>query len=182
MEKLLFHVCCAPCASYPSLEILRPRYDLAWYFYNPNLVPLEEYGKRLVAVQLVAGKYDIPLFIEPYSHDVWRGLVRGREKDPERGKRCLICYKDRLFKTAVFAKEQGFSRFSTSLLVSPYKDTDAIRTLGLEAEKTLGISFLAEDFQADNGYRKSQEFAKDLGLYRQKFCGCEFSRPDNLIS
>lgn len=173
--SLLLHICCAPCASYISRDILLPDYDLTWYFCNPNLNTLEEYTKRLEAVKFVAAKYNIPLIIEPYEHSVWLEMVAGREADPEKGKRCHICYRDRLAKTAKIAKEKKFSYFSTSLLVSPYKDSEAIRKISSSLAEENNLKFLDFDFQANDGYRKSQNLAKELGIYRQKFCGCEFS-------
>ncbi len=172
---LLLHICCAPCSAYISRDLLQPKYDLTWFFYNPNLNSLDEFNLRLEAVKLVAAKYNIPLIIEPYNHNSWRSSVVGHEQDSERGERCRICYRDRLTKTAQLAKEKGFPGFSTSLLVSPYKDTKEIYKIGRELATQNNIRFLDTDFQADNGYIKSQELAKELGIYRQKFCGCEFS-------
>lgn len=173
--KLLLHICCAPCSAYISREILMPKYDLTWFFYNPNLNSLDEYNLRLEAVKLVATKFAIPLIIEPYEHKSWLASVRGREQDSERGERCRICYRDRLLKAVQLAKEKGFSFFTTSLLVSPYKDTREIIKVGRELATKNNLKFLDTDFQASNGYTKSQELAKELGIYRQKFCGCEFS-------
>jgi predicted adenine nucleotide alpha hydrolase (AANH) superfamily ATPase len=174
--KLLLHICCAPCGTYISRDRLKPRYDLTWYFYNSNLCSLEEYAKRLEYVKLMAAKYDFPLIIEPYDHVSWQEKITGREGDPEKGARCQICYRDRLVKTAQLAQAQGFEYFSTTLLVSPYKDAAAIKKIGLELAARFGLKFLDEDFQANDAYRRSQELAKELGFYRQKFCGCEFSK------
>ncbi|MFA5130965.1 MAG: epoxyqueuosine reductase QueH [Patescibacteria group bacterium] len=173
--RLLLHICCAPCSTFITRERLAPKYDVTWYFYNSNLNTPEEYEKRLTAVKFVAAKFSIPLIIEPYKHGVWRAQVRGTENEPERGERCQICYRERLEKTAALAKKKGFNYFSTSLLVSPYKDTLSINKIGRELEAKYGVLYLAEDFQADEGYRRSQDLAKELGIYRQKFCGCEFS-------
>jgi predicted adenine nucleotide alpha hydrolase (AANH) superfamily ATPase len=173
--RLLFHICCAPCATYVSLAILAKAFRITWYFYNPNLCCRAEYERRLAAVKLVATKYRFPLIVEPYDHAAWQAGISGWEGEPERGRRCQICYFDRLHRTATLAKEKGFAYFSTSLLVSPYKDTQAIRTISLQLAKETGLEFLDQDFQADDGYRRSQQLAKDLGLYRQKFCGCEYS-------
>ena len=175
MKKLLLHICCAPCGTYISRDRLSPRYDLTWYFYNSNLNSAEEYEKRLQYVKLMADKFGFPLIIEPYDHTAWKAKVRGHENDPERGSRCLICYRDRLGKAAHLAKEKGFDFFSTTLLVSPYKDTTAIRDISRNLADIYGVAFLDEDFQADDGYRRSQELAKELDIYRQKFCGCEYS-------
>ncbi len=173
--SLLLHVCCAPCSAYISQAILQTKYELSWYFCNSNLNTLDEYNLRLEAVKFVALKYNIPLLIEPYEHLIWQALAKGREQDLERGERCHLCYRERLVRAARLAKKKNFNFFSTSLLVSPYKDTKVINIIGKELAKEYNIKFLDENFQADNGYRKSQEFAKDLGIYRQKFCGCEFS-------
>lgn len=172
--KLLFHVCCAPCATFISLNRLKSIYDLTWYFYNPNLLSKEEYERRLEAVKEVSVKFGIRLIVEPYEHGNWLKLVKGREMDKEKGGRCLICYRDRLLKTALLAKKNNFDFFSTSLLISPYKDTVSIINISYQLEKELGIKFLEYDFKSDNAYRRSQELAKELGIYRQKFCGCEF--------
>jgi predicted adenine nucleotide alpha hydrolase (AANH) superfamily ATPase len=173
--RLLLHVCCAPCGTYVSRDRLAPEYDLTWYFYNPNLSSQEEYNKRLEAVKLVARQYGWPLIIEPYEHKSWLKMVRGREDDPERGARCMLCYRDRLVKTARLARRKKFNYFGTTLLTSPYKDSAAILSMGRELGEKYQIDFLDQDFQADNGYSKSQSLAKELGLYRQKFCGCEYS-------
>ena len=174
-RKLLLHICCTPCGSYISRDILQPKYDLTWYFYNPNLCCREEYEKRLEYVKLIAAKFNIPLIVEPYHHSIWQEKMIGRENDPEKGERCRLCYEDRLLKTAQIAKERGFTYFSTSLLVSPYKDTLAIRKIAEKLAKEQKINFLKIDFQKNDGYRRSQELAKELNIYRQKFCGCEYS-------
>jgi len=173
--RLLLHICCAPCASYISVFRLCANYELAWYFYNPNLNTESEYNLRLEAAKTVAAKFAIPLIIEPYKHAQWLELVKGGENDSERGPRCQKCYRDRLAKTADLARQKKFDYFSTSLLVSPYKDTAGINKIGAEIAATNKIKFLTADFQADNGYRLSHDFAKELGIYRQKFCGCEYS-------
>ncbi len=173
--SLLLHVCCAPCSAYISRERLLPKYKLTWYFYNSNLSSLAEYNLRLEAVRLVARKFNIPLLIEPYEHAVWLETVKGNEESPERGARCQICYRGRLAKTAELARLNKFDYFSTSLLVSPYKDTEAIKRIGHELAGANGLKFLDDDFQKDNGYRQSQNLARELGIYQQKFCGCEFS-------
>ncbi len=173
--SLLLHICCAPCSAYISRDILMSEYNLTWYFCNPNLNSLEEFNKRLAAVKFVADKFNIPLLIEPYNNSAWLDFVKGKEGDPERGARCHLCYFDRLEKTSKLAKENNFEYFSTSLLVSPYKDTKVINKLGNELAIKNNLKYLDSDFQADNGYYKSQELAKELGIYRQKFCGCKFS-------
>lgn len=175
-KKLLLHVCCAPCSAYISRDILLPEFDLTLYFYNSNLDSLEEYNKRLAAVQAFTTQYKIPLIIEPYLHEAWLEKIKGHEQAPEKGARCVICYRDRLEKTVQLAKQKGFDFFTTSLLVSPYKDSQAINNISKELSLKNGIAFLDRDFQLDNGFHKSQAVAKELNFYRQKYCGCEFSK------
>ena len=174
--KLLLHVCCAPCSAYLIQEILRPEFEVTLYFYNSNLCSQEEYEQRLLWVKFVAAENKIPLIIEPYNHSAWLAQTVGHETDPERGARCLICYYDRLDKTAELARHNNFDFFSTSLLVSPYKDTKALINIAQEVSIKYNTKFLARDLQADNMYSKSQELAKQLNFYRQKFCGCEFTK------
>lgn len=174
--QLLLHVCCAPCATYLSVNRLMPVYDLTWYFYNSNLCDKEEYEKRLAAVYDMANKYNIKLIVEPYNNKAWLKKIKGRESDPERGVRCYICYRDRLLKTVQLAKKKKFDCFSTSLLVSPYKDSEAIKKISLSLAFKYQVKFFEDDFQSDNIYQKSQFLAKELGIYRQKFCGCDYSK------
>jgi len=175
-QKLLLHVCCAPCSAYLVKEILIPEFDTTLYFYNSNLCSEEEYEARLKWVKVVAEQNKIPLIIEPYNHKVWLGKVTGHESNPERGARCIICYRDRLDATAKLAKDNGFDYFSTSLLVSPYKDTKALINISKELAIKYGTKFLGRDFQANDLNKKSQELAKQSDFYRQRFCGCEFSK------
>ena len=174
--RLLLHICCAPCATYLSVNRLVSRYDLTWYYYNSNLCDREEYDKRLAAIYEMAKKFEIKLIVEPYNHKEWLLKVKGRENDLECGARCQICYFDRLLKTVRLAKEKKFDLFSTSLLVSPYKDAEAIKKISRDLAPQYKVKFLEEDFQSDNAYTKSQSLAKELGIYRQKFCGCDYSK------
>lgn len=174
--KLLLHVCCAPCSAYLVKEILIPEFAVTLYFYNSNLCSLSEYEARLKWVKVVAEQNKIPLIVEPYNHEAWLNKIAGGENDPERGARCLVCYRDRLAKTAWLSKEKHFDYFSTSLLVSPFKDTKALREISQEEALKNNTVFLDRDFQANGLYQKSQELAKASDFYRQKFCGCEFTK------
>ena len=175
MPSLLLQICCAPCGTFITRERLAPRFAVTWYFCNPNLATLEEYDRRLAAVKAMADKYSWPLIIEPYDHAPWLKQACLRAGDPERGERCRVCYRGRMAMTARLAKEKKFDFFGTTLLVSPYKDAAAIRAIGADLAEQSGVPFLDEDFQAADGYRQSQNLARELGLYRQKFCGCEYS-------
>ena len=173
--SLLLHICCAPCGTYITRDILMPKYRVTWFFYNPNLNSLAEYEKRLEFVKKAAQKIKVRLIIAPYDNVAWLQKIKNREDDPERGGRCIICYLDRLRETVKLAAEKKFDFFGTTLLVSPYKDKEAIIKLARDLMSSFGIKFLSEDLQTAENYRASQELAKEMGFYRQKFCGCEYS-------
>ena len=173
--SLLLHICCAPCGTYVTRDILMPKYRVTWFFYNPNLNSLEEYEQRLGAVKIAAKKIKVRLIVVPYNHEAWLKKIKNRENDPERGARCIICYLDRLRETAKLSLEKKFDFFGTTLLVSPYKDKEVIMKLVSDLVISFNVKFLSENLQTAENYRLSQELAKDIGLYRQKFCGCEYS-------
>jgi len=173
--KVLVHICCVGCGVYVAQE-LKNDYEPVLYFYNPNIYPAEEYQKRLEEAEKIAKKFKLKIISKKYDHKLWLKKVKGREKDPERGERCLICYKDRLEETAILAKKMNFSFFATTLTTSPHKDAIAIIKIGQEMGKKYGVNFLEKDFKKHDGFKKSACLAKDLGLYRQNYCGCEFSR------
>lgn len=173
--SLLLHICCAPCGAYVTKELLLAKYRVTWFFYNPNLLSLAEYNKRLAPVKKLAKEWGVELIIVPYNHVDWLKKIKGREADPERGGRCLICYLDRLRATAKLAAEKGFDFFSTTLLTSPYKDKEAIMAQSNDLAGSYRVKFLAAEFLGKDVYRRSQELAKELNIYRQQFCGCEFS-------
>ncbi len=173
--SLLFHICCAPCASYSTQELLSPHYRVTWFFYNPNLSSLAEYEKRLESVQKAAKLLGVELVAAPYQHEAWREMVCGHEQEGEKGARCRLCYRERLQATYTLAKQSNYDFFSTSLLVSPYKDAGAIINICEGLVTSAGPKFLKADFQANNGFRLSLNWAKERNLYLQKYCGCEFS-------
>jgi len=176
--KLLIHTCCAPCVAYVASQILARDYDVTLFFYNPNIDTREEWAKRLEAVKIIAEKFRLPLIVEPYNREPWWQKIVGCEQDPEGGNRCVICFRERLTKTAELAKTGNFDYFTTSLTTSPYKDSQLILALGAEIGKKLGVRFLAKDFKDDNGSKKSLELTKELGIYRQNYCGCEFAKKN----
>jgi predicted adenine nucleotide alpha hydrolase (AANH) superfamily ATPase len=186
-EKLLLHVCCIGCGAY-VMELLKNDCDIILYFYNPNIWPQEEYNKRLEETKRIAEKLGLALIVGEHEHDKWRELVKGHEADPERGERCLICYRARLEAAARVAAginpthppfikgaNNEFDYFSSTLSISPHKDAEAINKIGNEAAAMRGIKFLDRDFKKDDGFRKSCQLSKELKLYRQNYCGCEFS-------
>ena len=195
--KLLLHSCCAPCSSY-VLEYLRYHFDITVFYYNPNIFPVSEMILRVkeqeklileinqeTLAKVGIDEYSsnkkefeadlIKLIIGPYEKERFYNLSKGLEKDLERGERCKRCYKLRLEKTAWIAKEQGFDYFTTTLSVSPLKDAHLLNHIGSQLQEVTQVKWLLSDFKKKNGYRRSVELSNQFGLYRQNYCGCEFS-------
>ena len=172
--KLLLHICCAPDATHP-IQTLKGDYDLGAYFYNPNVHPGEEYAKRLEDMRNLSRKWGVVLYEGKYDRDRWFTLAQDYRDEPEGGKRCEICYAMRLEETAKKAKVEGYDLFGAVLTISPHKDADKINVIGREIGEKYSIPFLESDFKKGDGFKKSVEISKKLGLYRQNYCGCVYS-------
>jgi predicted adenine nucleotide alpha hydrolase (AANH) superfamily ATPase/VanZ family protein len=172
--KLLLHICCIGCGV-SLIDKLSEKFDVYLFFYNPNIFPRQEYKKRLSEIRRVAKLYRLNVIISRATHRRWKKLIKGRESDPERGGRCTICYRYRMTKTALRAKRLGFDAFTTTLSISPHKNYPVIKKIGEELAQHTGIAFLDEDFKKNGGFQRSCEISKKLNLYRQDYCGCEFS-------
>ena len=170
-RALLLHLCCGPCATHPVQLLLRD-YRLTLFFSNCNISPAEEYEKRLAGAREVARRHELPLVEDAYDHAAWLAHVRGWESAPEGGDRCRRCFEFNLLRAARHAGEHDFDLFTTTLTVSPHKNSAAIFEIG----ERLG-PFLAIDLKKEDGFRKAVALSKQYGLYRQDYCGCEFSRP-----
>lgn len=171
---LLLHICCGPCATH-VIDLLRHTYHLIGFFYNPNLYPRDEYLRRLEAVARVSRSQGTALWVPRFEPEVWMNLVKGLEDEPERGERCNICIRHRLEATARAAKAASLKAFATSLTVGPQKKSIEINRLGSEVSESYGITFLEADFKKRDGFLKSLQKSKQLGLYRQNYCGCRYS-------
>ena len=174
MEKLLLHSCCGPCSTV-CIERMKDKYELSIFYYNPNIEPVSEYEKRKLNQKKVCDHFGIPYVDFDYDNGAWRKFVEGLENEKEGGARCTKCFRYRLEKTAKFALEHNFDAFSTTLSVSPYKNSQTIFEVGKALENEFGIKFLEENFKKQNGYLRSIELAKELGLYRQHYCGCLYA-------
>ncbi|MBW2997134.1 epoxyqueuosine reductase QueH [Candidatus Woesearchaeota archaeon] len=173
-KKLLLHTCCAPCSTHCVKELLAD-YDVVMYFYNPNVHPYGEYIRRLGDAQKVGDKLGVELVEGDYDVDEWLSHIAGFEEEPEGGKRCGICFSIRLGKTAEYAKKNGFDLFTTTMSISPHKNSKVINSLGEELAKKHGVSWVHSDFKKKDGFKRSTKMSKKLGLYRQKYCGCFYS-------
>lgn len=187
--RLLLHVCCAPCSS-ACLDILKDYFDITLLFYNPNIHPHQEYIKRdeelkqfvktlnqenaqKIEQNLVS---EIKIWDIPYNADEFFMAVKGLEKEREGGARCKKCFKLRLAKTAEICKMGGFDYFTTTLTISPYKDSSLLNEIGKAMQSYYNTKYLFSDFKKDNGYNRSLIYSNKYRLYRQDYCGCVFSK------
>ena len=173
--RLLLHVCCAPCSTYP-ITALKGKFDLELFFYNPNIHPEEEYKARLDEAERYAAKIGLILYKSAYEADAWYRATSGLQDEPEGGDRCEICYRMRLGKTAKFAVANDFDYFATTLTISPHKDAKKINSLGAMIADMYMLKFHGADFKKKDGFKKSAQMSKEAGLYRQDYCGCQYSK------
>lgn len=171
MKCHLLHVCCAPDLVIAYLSGARG--DV--FFYNPNIHPKTEYEKRYNEVLKLANMWNLNVIDVPYDPENFFKLTRGFENEPEKGKRCEICIRMRLEATAKFAKENGYRSFSTTLTSSPRKSVEMINKIGLEVMKNFGVEFLPNVYRKSPLYNDAQRLIKQLGIYRQNYCGCVYS-------
>jgi hypothetical protein len=180
VKKLLLHVCCGPCSPY-VLQMLRGDFQVSGFFYNPNIQPYREYEFRRLEVARLAGKLDWEVVYAPYDMMEWFAAVRGLEHEPERGRRCAICFRFRLEKTFRHARAHGFAAVASTLSISPYKATAQINGQGLDLAREYGVEFLAENFKKRDGWRAARGQAAALGVRHQDYCGCAFSKAERLL-
>ena len=176
---LALHSCCAPCSS-AVLEQLNDAFQIAVFYYNPNISPEDEFRRRaeeqLRLVREMPLAEDIRAEIGAYDPERFYAAVRGHESDPEGGARCSICFELRLRETAKYARDIGAEYFTTTLSISPLKDASRLNTLGSAIAAEYGLKYLHSDFKKKDGYRRSCALSKEYDLYRQDYCGCVYSK------
>lgn len=165
--QIMMHACCGPCAEWPVEDLQARDAQMELLYFNPNIHPFAEWQRRLEGLKRFAYLKELDLRVEKvYDEEAW--LLR--KKDPER---CAFCYRVRMNESARLAKERGYDAFSTTLLVSPYQNRQAILKIAFEAAERHGVFFLPEDWR--HRFRYGQQLAIEDGLYRQKYCGCAVS-------
>jgi len=194
-QKILLHACCAVCTA-GVYDRLKDNFDVTLFCYNPNIFPKAEHDRRLTELLNFCDKLGIKILFADYSwdeeHKYWLKKVKGWEKEPERGKRCEVCYKIRLEATAAVARQinnhhpNSFDCFGAELSISPHKKAEMINRIGDTVAKKLSsghpraggdlLKFYSADFKKQDGFQKASEISKKYNLYRQSYCGCEFSR------
>lgn len=175
--KLLLHSCCAPCSS-SVLLVLMPYFDITLFFYNPNILPSDEYNRRRDEQAFLLSQHEyagVKLIEGNYNSDLFFKTIKGLENIPEGGERCFACYNMRLEQTAQFAKLNGFDYFTTTLSVSPYKNAAALNLTGVRLSEQYSVKYLVSDFKKKDGYKKSLEQSAKYNLYRQAYCGCNIN-------
>jgi predicted adenine nucleotide alpha hydrolase (AANH) superfamily ATPase len=169
--KILLHTCCAPCMTYP-LEVLSEHgYEVVPYFYNPNIHPFREYEKRYLAVLDYCRGQGVDLRVGPYEMEQF--LL---EVSPRVDSRCELCFRMRLSRAAEQARILGIGEFTSTLLVSPYQDQRLVRAAGEAAAIEHGVIFVFEDMR--EGYQETVSRSRELGIYRQSYCGCVYSEKE----
>ncbi len=176
--RLLLHACCAPCASY-VLEYLSGHFEITLFYCNPNIYPAEEYEKRLFELKrlpsLIKTANPVELIVCNYSPKLFYDKAKGLENEPEGGPRCSECFALRLEEAARAAKEGSFDYFTTTLTVGPRKNANVINGIGRALSEEHAVPWLFSDFKKNGGYQRSIELCKEHGIYRQHYCGCEYS-------
>lgn len=196
-KRILLHSCCGPCSS-ACIERLLPDYDITVFYYNPCIDDREEYEKRKENLNKLIDAInekgmtkdgepvatydgddpDVKFSEGMYDPERYHELVKGLEGEPEGGARCTVCFRMRLYEAARFAKENGFEAFTTTLTVSPHKNFKLISEIGKEVGDEIGIEYIPYDFKKKDGFLRSIQLSKEYGLYRQDYCGCNFSKRD----
>jgi len=173
--RILVHFCCAPDALYVA-GLLREEYEVSGFFYNPNIHPEEEYRKRLQETRKVADLLEIELLTGPYEDVRWMKLAEKYRDEPEKGRRCDVCYAMRLGRTAEAAAGGGFEFFTTVMSLSPWKKAEVLNRIGRMFAAKHRLRFLEANFKKKDGFRESLVLSRSRGLYRQNYCGCLYSR------
>ncbi len=172
-NRLLMHICCAPCSGALLQRLGDEGFQISGFWFNPNIHPLEEWTRRRGSVADMAASLNLPMrWIDDIRQSEW--LERWTPGDAGR---CASCYDIRMDEAASMASREGFTLFTTSLLISPYQDHEAVRMAGEQAAQRHGITFLYRDFRPF--YREGQNLARTRGWYMQKYCGCILSHAES---
>lgn len=174
-DNIILHACCAICSAYPVSYLKDAGYSVTVYFYNPNIYPEAEYQKRLEAERTLCRHFEVELIEGEYDTESFYTCAKGLENEPEKGKRCIECFKLRLEKTAKLCKEKGIENFTTSIVISPHKNFALLSSLGKEIAEKYSLKCPDIDFKKKDGFLKTNQISKSLSLYRQKYCGCKYA-------
>ncbi len=172
-KRILLHVCCGSCSTASVERLVAEGYEPVLFFSDSNIFPYEEFRKRYDNLLVVAEHYGLEVILDEWDHEKWLEAVRGHEGDREHGERCSLCFRFNLLRTAAMAEKLGIGEFATTLTVSRFKNSAKIFHEGDDLP-----GFQCIDFKKKDGFNRSIVLSKELGLYRQDYCGCEFSLRD----
>ncbi len=178
-KQLLLHICCAPDEAW-VVKSLQDTFELHCFFCNPNIQPEEEYRKRLAEAEKVAQTFGVPIAADPYDPESWQTAICGLEDTPEGGERCGECFLLRLRRTARYCNEAGLPCFTTVMSISPHKRIEMLNRAGEQAASEFGVSYEFFNFKKNDGFLNSIQLSKELGLYRQDYCGCKLSKQESI--
>ena len=174
-NKILIHACCGVCFSYPLILLRELGYEPVVYYFNSNIYPEDEFERRFDELEKYCKVNNVQLIKEQYDHKEYLKTVFGLENEPEKGERCKKCFYYRLSAAVDKAIDLGINKITTTLSVSPHKVSKDIFEAGKKAVEGKEIEFLEFDFKKHDGFKKTSKIAYDFGMYRQNYCGCEFS-------
>ena len=178
-SSLLLHSCCAPCAGEVMEAVAASGIDTTVYFYNPNIHPIEEYELRKEENKRYCEALNFKFIDADYDKDNWFDRIKGLEDEPERGERCTKCFDMRFERSALFAHENNFSLFATTLGISRWKDLDQVNNSGLRASKRYdNLTFWDFNWRKQGGSSRMIEISKREEFYQQEYCGCVYSLRD----
>lgn len=178
--RVLLHMCCAPCAVY-CVEKLSRQYQVVGFFYNPNIHPPREFRFRAEELRRVAAILHWTVIVREYDMSAWFQRLREFRAEPERGRRCSLCFHMRLEAAFIYAREHHFDGVATTLSISPYKTTLQINQEGQRLAAQYGVPFIPEDFKKQNGFQTGKKMAMDLGIKYQNYCGCVYSLTEKKL-
>ena len=178
ISQVLLHACCAPCSSAIVEWMLQHGIRPTIFYFNPNIFPYEEYEIRKNESKRHADSLGIPWIDGDYNHAQWLEQVQGLEHEPERGSRCLQCFRMRLTATALQAQALGITHFTTTLASSRWKSLDQITQAGLAAQAAVPLTlFWAQNWRKGGLQDRRNQLLREYNFYNQLYCGCEFSMP-----
>lgn len=174
-KRLLLHICCAPDAAVPWPELIDEGYGTIGFMYGGNIHPAGEYEKRAEALRELSAELGCEAVIEAWDPAEWLEATESVAGEPEGGARCALCFAIQLNAAARYASKNGYSHLSTTLTISPHKDPALINRIGAEAAEKHGLVWVEKIWRRNEGFKRSVEMSRKLGLYRQNYCGCLYS-------
>ena len=176
--KLLLHACCGPCSTH-TINFLVKYFDVTVFYDNPNIDTLEEFNKRLEELKKVVTRFpNVKLIVNDYLPETFYKAIKGYERLGEFSQRCYNCMALRMTNTYNYAEANDFEYYTTTLSISPYKNSEWINEIGYRLASSGTPKFLYSNFKKDDGYKNSIRMSVEMALYRQHYCGCRYSKEE----